>query len=399
MLQIKSIRIINFKSIADATIKLEGLTCLVGLNGAGKTTVLEAITFLGHLVQGTAGNWLAYKGCSVKELSGGRKKIKICYQVMFQSTGGETLTWQCAFDPKTMRCSSEAVTETTLGTTEQTLFKSDGQTVEIAGKGPQRIEFNFEGSIFSKLIERILPEQVAQVKNALIRISSLELSPATTGAAEHYRGGALGAADAQGLPGFLKLIKGAHKAALLELAKQFYPSLTDFKTTTTSTGLLQLFMLEKHGTLNLKIDSRQASAGLLKILALLPQVHSNRKLVLFDEIENSLNPEALPLLVSTLQTSRPKVLVTTHSALLLNYLEDELARKAVHFVYKSPNGETRVRLLFEIARIADKLQFMGPGEAFADTDLRALTKEGLALDDLEQNNSSSGSATRLENSK
>jgi len=72
--------------------------------------------------------------------------------------------------------------------------------------------------------------------------------------------------------------------------------------------------------------------------------------------------------------------VTTHSPLILNFLDDDVARKAVQFIYKAPLGETRIRPFFDIPRINDKLRTMGPGDAFVDTDLRQLTEECLELD-------------------
>ena len=76
-------------------------------------------------------------------------------------------------------------------------------------------------------------------------------------------------------------------------------------------------------------------------------------------------------------------MVTSHSPMILNYLDDEVARQAVQFVYKNPHGQTRVRRFFDLPRIGDKLALMGPGEAFVDTNLVALTQECVALDTAE----------------
>ncbi|MFY8134268.1 MAG: AAA family ATPase, partial [Aquimonas sp.] len=54
---IKHFYIDNFKSLVDFRLSPEGgslakFTCLVGLNGAGKSTVLQALDFIGHLASG-----------------------------------------------------------------------------------------------------------------------------------------------------------------------------------------------------------------------------------------------------------------------------------------------------------------------------------------------------------
>ena len=43
---VESIHIKNFKSIADDTIELGRVNVLIGLNGSGKSNILEAIAFL-----------------------------------------------------------------------------------------------------------------------------------------------------------------------------------------------------------------------------------------------------------------------------------------------------------------------------------------------------------------
>ena len=85
--------------------------------------------------------------------------------------------------------------------------------------------------------------------------------------------------------------------------------------------------------------------------------------------------------MDTLLQSPQQLLVTTHSPLLLNYLPDDVARKAVQFLYKTPQGETRCRGFFSMPRMADKLHAMGPGDAFVDTDLRLLAQECIGLDE------------------
>jgi len=85
--------------------------------------------------------------------------------------------------------------------------------------------------------------------------------------------------------------------------------------------------------------------------------------------------------VDTLLQSPQQLLVTTHSPLLLNYLPDDVAREAVQFLYKTPQGETRCRSFFSLPRMVAKLEAMGPGDVFVDTDLRLLAQECIELDE------------------
>lgn len=114
-------------------------------------------------------------------------------------------------------------------------------------------------------------------------------------------------------------------------------------------------------------------SGQSRLLAILAQAGSDRSLLLFDEIENGINPEIVKELVDTLVNCGRQVLVTSHSPMILNYLDDDIARGSVQFIYRGADGGTRARRFFSVPRVGDKLAYMGPGEAFVDTDLNALT--------------------------
>lgn len=55
---IEFVSITNFKSLAEVHIPLGQFNCLVGMNGAGKSTVLQALDFLSQLMRGDVSGWL-----------------------------------------------------------------------------------------------------------------------------------------------------------------------------------------------------------------------------------------------------------------------------------------------------------------------------------------------------
>jgi hypothetical protein len=69
------------------------------------------------------------------------------------------------------------------------------------------------------------------------------------------------------------------------------------------------------------------------------------------------------------------VLVTTHSPMILNYLDDGVASKGVIYLYKTAEGHTESIPFFSIPSLKKKLEVMGPGEAFVDTNLTELADE------------------------
>ena len=98
------------------------------------------------------------------------------------------------------------------------------------------------------------------------------------------------------------------------------------------------------------------------------------KFVLFDEIENGVNPEITEALVDALVHSPKQLLVTTHSPLVLNYLEDEIARSSVVLIYKRPDGVSRAVRFFDVPIAAERLECLSPGESMLDLSLQRVAE-------------------------
>ena len=81
---IKSVRIVNFKSLAAVTIPIGHFNCLVGMNGAGKSTVLQALDFLSQLMRGDVQGWLDGRGWTAADLKCKlRAELNITFNVSF----------------------------------------------------------------------------------------------------------------------------------------------------------------------------------------------------------------------------------------------------------------------------------------------------------------------------
>lgn len=378
---IKSVRVVNFKSLAAVTIPLGHFNCLVGMNGAGKSTVLQALDFLSQLMRGDVQGWLEQRGWSAADLRCKlRKESNITFNVSFSTSGGAVLTWIGVFNRSDLRCSHESAYLGD-GKGATTLLRLSGQNYAWEGKENQNIAFEYQGSILSALKDSELPTPLLEFRDALRRVRSLELlSPEklrkSARISEHDIG-----AGGEKLSAYLDNIKGERKEKLVELLQKFYPALVDFKITSQKSGWKKLSVLEQFGTQKLETEALHLNDGLLRILAVLTQADADRSLLLLDELENGINQEIVETLVDTLLLSPQQLLVTTHSPLLLNYLPDDVARKAVQFLYKTPQGETKCRSFFSIPRIAAKLNAMGPGDAFVDTDLRLLAQECMDEDE------------------
>ncbi|PQA81931.1 chromosome segregation protein SMC [Limnohabitans sp. TS-CS-82] len=378
---IESVRIVNFKSLAAVTIPLGHFTCLVGMNGAGKSTVLQALDFVSQLMRGDVQGWLDRRGWTASDLRCKlRTEFNSTFTVTFKTSAGASLVWIGAFNRADLRCTKEAVVLIQPEKTDLKVLRSNGQIYSLGVRESQSIAFEYQGSILSALKDSELQPELLEFRDALRNVRSLELlSPdklrKSARASEHDIG-----SGGEKLSAYLDTIKGERKTKLVMLLQKFYPALVDYKITSQRSGWKKLSVFEQFGNQKLETDALHLNDGLLRILAVLTQADADRSLLLLDELENGINQEIVETLVDTLLESPQQLLVTTHSPLLLNYLPDAVARTAVQFLYKTPQGETRIKPFFDIPRMSAKLEAMGPGDAFVDTDLRLLAQECMELD-------------------
>lgn len=387
---IEMVRIRNFKSLGEVSLRLQKFNCLIGMNGAGKSSVLQAFDFLSQLMRGDLNGWLERRGWSIADLNCKlRKESNITLAVEYRLRDRRLLTWVGVFNRTQTRCTSETVT---VG--EDTVLKSSGSTYLLLGKHSQDITFTYEGSLLSALKDSELNASLLEFRDALRHTRSLELlSPQSL--RKRARSGDDIGIGGEKLSAYLDGIKGDEKIRLLVALKEFYPRIVNFKVKTLRSGWKSLSVFEKFGDKVLETEAAHMNDGLLRILAVLTQAASDRSLILLDEIENGINQEVVEKLVDTLVASPQQLIVTTHSPLVLNYLPDEVARESVQFIYKTQEGESRIRRFFDVPRVADKLRVMGPGDAFVDTNLNELTQLCLALDALEGVSERTSSRTTL----
>lgn len=369
----------NFKSLAELTFSLGKFTCLIGLNGAGKSSILQAFDFVAQLMAGRMDDWLTMRGWTAQELNcKTRPESNIRIGLQYRASNQVKVLWDATFNRHELSCSSESIF---INGVEQLRVKSG--RYRIGGKLDTEISFKYQGSILSQLRDEELPVAILEFRDSMRRIRSLELlAPHLMRQRARSSDIDIGAGGEK-LSAFLHGIKGVEREELTRLLRSFYPNLVDFKVLSQRSGWKRLTILEQFGELKLETEARHISDGLLRVLAILAQASTDHSLILLDEIENGINPELVEKLVDSLVDALQQIVVTTHSPMILNYLDDEVAKAAVQFIYKNPRGETRARPFFSIPRVGEKLRFMGPGEAFVDTDLNLLMAECVELDRVE----------------
>jgi len=380
-MRIESIEVDNFKSLVDFQLGFSKFNCLIGLNGAGKSTVLQFIDFLSALVRGEVKDWLRERHWRAPELRSKlstRKNISFCVRFV-NDKGKPSGRWEGQFSPTLLRCTSERLDVLTH------VLETVKDEVRVFGVGNGRrsakkdwtssITFSYEGSILSSLKEDLLPDTLLKCKRFFQYTESLDmLTPERLRQRTRAADGSLGHGG-RNLSAFVYELGASGRKELAKELKRAYSQLIHVYAKSLRSGWKQLQASERFGKSKVWTEAQHLNDGMLRLIAIVAELTSQHEFILFDEIENGINPELIEFVIDLLVSARQQVLVTTHSPMILNYLNDKTARDGVVYLYRTPLGFTKAIPFFSIPSIAEKLTVMGPGEAFADTNLTELGDE------------------------
>jgi hypothetical protein len=287
--------------------------------------------------------------------------------------------WNAIFNPVSLACTSEhietpgATLDVERGNIRIIEFERDG-----SGKREvlnESISFSYQGSVLSQLKVERLPAALIGFRNYFTSITSLDLlSPELLRQRTREADGSIGLGG-QILSAFLFELDTAKREKLARELKKAYRQLSELHSTSLRSGWKQLEIVEHFGKSVIRTEARHINDGMLRLIGILAELETETRFLLFDEIENGVNPELVEFMIHKLVNARQQVLVTTHSPMVLNFIEDPVAKESVIYIYKARSGKTKAVPFFSIRSLAEKLKYMGPGEAFVDTNLVELADE------------------------
>ena len=384
-IRIKSIEANNFKSLVDFKVEFAPFNCLIGLNGSGKSTVLQFIDFVSQLVGGDITHWLSERKWDSSHLKSKlTKKKNIDLRISFADEDDQGIGhWEASYNPSMARCTQEkiGILSSTLEVSKGEIYIKPSPDLETGEGWKSHITFDYQGSILSVWKDDLLPQPILKCRQFLREVKSLDLlSPEYLRQRTRESSGSLGLGG-QKLAAFLYELGPSKCLELTKQLKAAYPQLQNLGIKSLRAGWKQLEITESYKGEGIGFfpqmttEARHINDGMLRLIAILAELQSHHRFLLFDEIENGINPELVEFVIEALTSTDKQVLVTTHSPMILNYLSDEAARSGVIYLYKTPAGVTKAIRYFAIPSIAEKLTVMGPGEVFVDTNLTDLTEE------------------------
>jgi len=376
---IKRIGVNAFKSLVDFELILDSkFNCIIGLNGAGKSSVLQLFSYVSALFSGEVDHWLNERGWEAKDVAShffpNRETTSFVLDI---DISDKQLRWEATYNWKKGFCTSETLTD--LLSSQQLLRVYQGRLKTKRDIFPELI-FKYSGSILSALEDSVLPHEAILLRKFMTSVDSHDLlSPKVMRAGRFNSVGKIGSAGEYLISYIHNLDKNSRDVLSINLGN-YFPQVVKIETKTELNGTLSLFLTERFynrdgSYIEVVTNERHINDGMLRILTILATQRSSSNFQQFDEIENGVNSEITEKLVETFIRSPQQVLVTTHSPIVLNFIDEELAKNSVHLVYKNNQGHTKAIKFFELDSADSKLKVLAPGEAMLDLYLLDVAQE------------------------
>ena len=361
-MSLQSLRIRNFKAVVDSkTVKLGPLTAFIGNNGAGKSSLIEALETYQAIVRdgldAAMQRWLGIEHVRHKAQEAKERMGKLVNPVSFELALGESprkvrrLSMTVNNDPAANRMliASERVTDLAGDFTERNML--DSLPPHGAGRSILTVPVDLG---------------MTMVANEVLAWQFLTLSPERMGLPvpqQRTKGAVRLATDGSNVADFLLDLRRQDANAfngIVETMAFVLPYAKDIQPTLTSSEIERKAWLQLSED-TFKVPGWLLSTGTLRMLALLALLRhpSPPPLIVVEEIENGLDPRSIHLIVEEIRSAVlarvTQVVVTTHSPYLLDLLTLE------HLVVVERDGEGHPRFI----RPADHKNLQAWAQEFA----------------------------------
>ncbi len=371
--RLQSVRVRNFKAIVDSkVVKLGALTAFIGNNGAGKSSLIEALETYRSIVRDgldvAMQRWLGieharHKGQEAKEQAG-----RPVNPISFELAIGES-------SRKVQRVQLEANNDPAANR----IFISKERITGV----DRFIERNFKDIMQTYAPGRsVLSAPLVDYEELSTYIHNwqfLTLSPENMGlpVPQQRTGGSVRLArDGSNIADFLRDLRQQDISAyngIEETMKYVLPYAVDLRPATTIELERKAWLQMKEA--NFEVPGWMLSTGTLRLLALLALLrHPNPpSLIVIEEIENGLDPRSIHLLVEEIRNAvldgTTQIILTTHSP----YLLDLLTLEHLVLVERDAKGHPRFIRPSDNGNLQKWAQDFAPGKLYTMGNLSGST--------------------------
>ncbi len=416
---IKSIRISNFKSFQEATLKLAQFTMLIGPNASGKSNAIESLRLLSILANGQRLDDITRKtGSSNNELRGQAQDL---FRVK-----NDHITLACKVQSKK---NEQYELEIKLGiqggllvVKEEELYslspdiklynthpKTSSHTddIDVAynnfKKGPNKpiVKCSNRQAIFYQLLDstrfrsvdekskNFIPIATQLFKELLDKIVFLDPRPSTMRSYSFSKDDVINE-DGSNLSSILYQIctNPGDKAILLNLIRSLpEQDISNIEFIVTERQDVMVKLTETFGGKMKSFDATTLSDGTLRVLAIGGTLMraTPGSLVIIEEVDNGVHPSRAKQLVNSIQTIAQKrslqVLMSSHNPALLDAIPDEAIGDVVCCYRSLKNGNSRMTRLSDLERYPELISQGSLGHLMTIQAIEKYMKDNSSMDD------------------
>lgn len=384
---IETLRLRSFKGFDEIDVPLQPFTLLLGSNGIGKTTILQAVDLLGGLVTDTLPGYLEaqqWEYADLPHLRSRNSKMTLAVDIHFEEAD-QTLRWEIELGTRRYPgISREKVIRR--AEYEEAFMTRDGRRMIRLDERDTELE-SIEQTLTSSWLSTLEPEEDRFRFPSLLRVAEwargirgyffldpLKLQAPSRGTRKDV------GRHGEHLAAFLATLRDRNKQALqrvIRRVQRHYPPLVNLRPRRSGYGWTYLQVQEKLNGEDILLNARQVSDGLLRMLAAsaLFELPDRPSVLLLDEIENGLHPHLMAgfmgMLQDLVEESNTQVLVTTHSPISVNYCRSP---SSVVVLGRTKRGRTRIKTLDEAKGFDELSRVFDLGEIWYNLGEWSLTR-------------------------
>lgn len=376
---LKYINILGFKSLVHVHVAVaDQMSLLIGPNGSGKTSILQAVDFVYYFVRGEPDQFFDHRRWEVNEIrtSGKSRTLRAAF-VFRDSITDYEIFWGFSWNTVDRETIGEEViildqeSGHLLGENAKRILSYQRKSRSITIHGRDGIKgVRIAGSALAvadvdenRSVEERILNDLRIWANGLLSLELLDpkaMRYGTRGSRTHI--GRRG----EHVASFLASLDEKRYQRVMERLRRFYPATQGLRIIRKRAGWIDLKLDEKYSEVP-DMTLQHVSDGFLRILSLacIPEFDADVSLVLLDEIEDGLDPHIISSVVDELRSknSGPQIIATSHSPIVINYFSSD----EVNLVAKDENGFTITAFMAAIDQITEYLDFEGPGEIWMNT--------------------------------
>ena len=373
-MMLNSFQVTNFKAVRNSgSIHFGALTVLVGNNGSGKSSLIEAIETYQHIVSHGLDDAIGrFMGMEHFQNKRAKPDATIDFDLKIRGPVGPTRLMmkiasdsprnQYAIVDERVDCKEHAVLSTWLSHERDLFGKQWAQGKSMLGSAMHLYEYATLVDSWQFLL--LAPDRMGY-----------PLPQKRTGGAVRL------ARDGSNIAEFLLELREADQAAfegIVEALAFVLPYARDLQPATTSDVERKAWLQLSEA--NFKVPGWMLSTGTLRVVALLALLRhpTPPPLIVIEEIENGLDPRTMGMLVEEIRNAidlkKTQLIATTHSP----YLLDMLALEHVLLVERDASGEPKFHRPATDKSLAAWRDRFAPGQLYVMDRLHAPARKGKA---------------------